>query len=157
MIACYYLDASALVKRYAAEAGSRWIRDLSDRRANTAILLSEITLAEVAAAFAAKHRSAQGFTVEQRDRALSRLLAECDEHLTLLQVDRTVIDQAVALTQSYRLRGYDAVQLATAAVAGRELASQGYALVTFVAADDDLLAAARQISLSVENPLEHAE
>ena len=157
MTTCYYLDASALIKRYAPESGSQWIVRLTDPGADTAIILSEITLVEVAAAFAAKHRSGQGFTREQRDRALSRFFQECDEHLTLLQVDRYVIDAAVELTQSYRLRGYDAVQLASGMVAQRELAAQGYSPVTFVTADEELLMAARAAGLAVENPLSHAE
>ena len=42
----YYLDASALVKRYGEEAGSAWIRDITDPLAQNTILLAEITLAE---------------------------------------------------------------------------------------------------------------
>jgi predicted nucleic acid-binding protein len=71
----YYLDASALVKRYADEAGSVWIRQITDIEAGHTILLAEITLVEVAAALAAKHRAPGGITQEQRDRALSRCLA----------------------------------------------------------------------------------
>ena len=73
------------------------------------ILLAEITLAEVAAALAAKHRAPGGITQEQRDRVLSRFLQDCAEHFLLLPVDRSVIDRAVELAQRHRLRGYDAV------------------------------------------------
>ena len=45
----YYLDASALVKRYADEAGSGRIRQITAREAQHTILLAEMTLAEVAA------------------------------------------------------------------------------------------------------------
>ena len=122
----YYLDASALVKRYADEAGSMWIRQITDAQAQHTILLAEITLAEVAAALAAKHRTPGGITQEQRDRVLSRFLQDCEEHFLLLPVDRPVIDRAVELTQRHRLRGYDAVQLATALVAGEALPAQPY-------------------------------
>jgi uncharacterized protein len=157
VISCYYLDASALVKRYAPEIGSRWIVEITDPGADTVIFLSEITLAEVAAALAAKHRSDRGFNAEQRDRALSRFLQECADHLILLQVDRYVIDLAVEMTQSYSLRGYDAVQLASGLMAHRDLAAQGYRSVAFVAADRRLLAAANAVGLAVENPQEHTE
>jgi predicted nucleic acid-binding protein len=53
----YYVDASALVKRYAEESGSSWGRQITAPFAQHAILLAEITLAEVAAALAAKHRA----------------------------------------------------------------------------------------------------
>lgn len=113
----YHLDASALVKRYAPEPGSDWVLEITEPTAGHTIILAEITLAEVAAALAAKQRAPQGLTLEERDRALSRFLQDCAETFLLLQVDRSVIDQAVELTQSHRLRGYDAVQLATTVTA----------------------------------------
>ncbi len=67
-------------------------------------MLAPITLAEVATALAAKHRAPGGITQQQRDRALSRFLQDCDEHFLLLPVDWPVIDRAVALTQKHRLR-----------------------------------------------------
>ena len=152
----YYLDASALVKRYADEAGSAWIRQITDREAGHTILLAEITLAEVAVALAAKRRAPGGITQEQRDRALSRFLQDCDEHFLLLPADRLVIDRAVALTRNYRLRGYDAVQLAAALVSSDTLQEQNLSAPIFVASDTDLLSAATAESLPVENPLVHA-
>ena len=152
----YYLDASALVKRYADEAGSVWIRQITEREAEHTIMLAEVTLAEVAAALAAKHRAPGGITPQQRDRALSRFLQDCDEHFLLLLVDRPVIDRAVTLTQNHRLRGYDAVQLATALVASDTLQEQNLPAPIFVASDTDLLSAATAENLAVENPLVHA-
>jgi predicted nucleic acid-binding protein len=151
----YYFDASAVVKRYADEAGSTWVRQLTDPAAPHTILLAEITLAEVAAALAAKQRVPGGITQEQRDRVLSRFLQDCAEHFVLLPVDRLVIDRAVELTQRYRLRGYDAVQLATALVTTETMQRQNLSALLFVAADGDLLTAATAEHLSVENPLNH--
>ena len=153
----YYLDASALVKRYAGELGSAWIRQITDPVAENTVLLAEIALAEVAAALAAKHRAPGGITRQQRDRALSRFLQDCDEHFLLLPVDRPVIDRAVELTQTHRLRGYDAVQLATALVTGEALKSQNLSPPVFVAGDDDLLIAAQAEGLPTDNPLDHAD
>lgn len=153
----YYVDASALVKRYADEAGSTWVRQITDPSAQQSILLAEITLAEVAAALAAKYRVPGGITQEQRDRILSRFLQDCAEHFALLPVDRLVIDRAVELTQRHRLRGYDAVQLATALITAETLQLQSLSAPIFVAADGDLLTAAAAEHLSVENPLSHPE
>ena len=94
----YFLDASALVKRYMTEAGSKWVSQLTDPAATNTILIAEITMAEVAAALAAKHRAAFGITQQQRDRALSRFLQDCNELFLLLPVDRKVIARAVRLT-----------------------------------------------------------
>lgn len=115
-------------------------------------MLAEITLAEVAAALAAKHRTPGGISREQRDRALSLFLQDCDERFLLVPVDRPVVDSAVDLTQRHRLRGYDAVQLATALVAAETLKSQNLPSPVFVAGDDDLLAAAKAENLSVCKP-----
>ena len=150
-----YCDASALVKRYAPEAGSAWISELANPNSATVILLSEITLAEVAAALAAKQRIARGITLEERDRALSYFLNECDNRFLLLPVDCNVVDSAVDLTQRYRLRGYDAVQLAAALIANHDLEERGFQALTFIAADDDLIFAASGEGLGVDNPVEH--
>jgi hypothetical protein len=79
-----------------------------------------------------------------------------DERFLLLPVDRPVIDRAVTLTQNHRLRGYDAVQLATALVSSDTLQEQNLSAPIFVASDTDLLSAATAESLAVENPLVHA-
>lgn len=151
----YYLDASALVKRYAPESGSDWVLEVTAPTASNVVILSEITLAEVAAALAAKQRAPQGLTLAERDRALSRFLQDCAESFLLLQVDRGVIDRAVELTQSHRLRGYDAVQLASALLANDDLVEQEHPPLVFVACDDDLLTAAGAEGLQTDNPLDH--
>ncbi len=137
--------------------GSTWVRQIIDSSAQNIILIAEITLAEVAAALAAKQRAPKGITREQRDLILSQFLDDCAEHYVLLQVDRSVIDRAVELTQDHRLRGYNAVQLATALVTCDTLHSQDLPLPVFVASDTDLLTAASAERLSVENPLDHTD
>jgi predicted nucleic acid-binding protein len=153
----YYLDSSALVKRYVDEPGSTWVRQITEPLSENTILLAEISLAEVAAALAAKSRAPGGITQEQRDQALGFFLRDCDEHFILLSVDRLVIDRAVELTQTYRLRGYDAVQLATALVNIQELTTDNLPVPTFVTSDTDLLTAAEAENLPIDNPLHHTE
>ena len=150
----YFLDASVLVKRYTVEPGSTWLVSVTDLPAH-AILVAEITLAEVAAGLASKQRAHGGIRIEERDRALSRFLQDCDERFLLLPVDRYVIELAVELTQRHRLRGYDAVQLATALVANRDLIEARHPPLIFVASDTDLLAAAQMEGLPTENPVDH--
>jgi predicted nucleic acid-binding protein len=87
--------------------------------------------------------------------ALSRFLQDCTGFL-ILPVDRLVIDRAVDLTQNYRLRGYDAIQLAAALVTSDLLESQTLSPLTFVAGDQDLLAAAQAENLPAADPLAHS-
>ena len=52
----FYLDSSALVKRYLIETGSAWVRSIANPSVGHTILVAAITWVEVAAAFAARHR-----------------------------------------------------------------------------------------------------
>lgn len=58
-------------------------------------------------------------------------------------------------TQNHRLRGYDAIHLATALTVNAALTAANLPPLIFVAADDDLLAAARAEGLATENPNYH--
>mgnify|MGYP001115488097 CR=1 FL=1 len=148
----FYLDASAVVKRYNPETGSAWVKTLTDPSSGHTIILGEITLAEVAAALAAKHRAPGGITRKERDDAVALFLSHCDAEYALVAITRSIIDRAVSLTQNHKLRGYDAVQLATALVANEALTAAGLSGLTFVAADHDLLTAANVEGLDAENP-----
>jgi hypothetical protein len=148
----FYLDASAVVKRYSPETGSAWIKALVEPPAGHIIVLSEMTLAEVAAALAAKHRAPRGITRGERDRALGLFLSHCDATYELIALSRRIIDRAVKLTQNHKLRGYDAVQLATALITNEALTAASLPPLTFVAADDDLVGAADTEGLATVNP-----
>jgi hypothetical protein len=52
----YYCDSSALVKRYANEPGTLWVRSLTDPQAGHDIFTAHITGIEVVAAIARKTR-----------------------------------------------------------------------------------------------------
>jgi uncharacterized protein len=64
----------------------------------------------------------------------------------------TLVDRAMDLAQAYSLRGYDAVQLATAVDVNAERREYGLPLLTLVSADTDLNQAATTEGLAVENP-----
>lgn len=148
----FYLDASAVVKRYSPETGSAWVKALTDPPAGHTIVLGEITLAEVAAALAAKHRAPGGITQEERDDALAIFPSHCNTEYELIALSRFIVDRAVSLTQNHKLRRYDVVQLATALVADEALTAVGLPGLTFVAADHDLLTAANAEGLEAEDP-----
>jgi predicted nucleic acid-binding protein len=54
----YQCDASGLVKRYADEVGSAWVRAIVDSASAHIISITDITRAEVTSAFARRARSA---------------------------------------------------------------------------------------------------
>ena len=59
------------------------------------------------------------------------------------------------LANLHPLRAYDAVQLATAWSLNRDLVNDGEAPLTFICADDRLLAVAQVEGLRTDNPNHH--
>jgi len=155
-VTAFYVDSSALVKRYAPETGSTWVTSLGDPVAGHSILIGEITVVEVAAALAAKARIAGGLTTAQRDAALGAFLNDCDDGYLLIGLDRATLDLAVDLTQRHVLRAYDAVQLATSLLSNSDLVARALPPLTFVSSDQDLLKAARAEGLLVDDPILHS-
>ena len=151
----YFLDSSAIVKRYLPEVGTPWIRQRCDPATGAAIVLGAITAVEVAAALAARHRATGERGKVAHDDALALFLHHRDTAYDIIDLDRAILDQAIALPQRHRLRGYDAIQLATALAADRALRAANLSPLTFIAADRDLLVAARAEGLAVDDPNEH--
>jgi predicted nucleic acid-binding protein len=154
-LSAYFFDSSAIVKRYAAETGSRWVAGLTDPASGHDILIAEIALVEVAAALSWKARPPGGLSIATRDQAISLFHQDCRDRFTLIPVNRRLFDLAVDLVQRQPLRAYDAVQLAAAILADAELLSRGLGAVTFVSADHALLAAAASERLATQDPNAH--
>lgn len=132
-----FLDSSALIKRYLTETGSDWVTTLTDPSGDNTIMVAGITRVEVAA-LAGRHRAPGGISLEERDEAVDLLLEHFEMEYWIAPLDSATVGKAVALTQTHRLRGYDAVQLATALTANDSLTAADLPPLAFVAADDDL-------------------
>ncbi|MFN0071070.1 MAG: type II toxin-antitoxin system VapC family toxin [Chloroflexota bacterium] len=150
----YFIDPSAMVKRYVDEVGSEWVRSITDPTAMHELIIAEIGIVEVAAAFSARQRARPSADSAIRERPLRRFLRDCALRYMVVGADRRTIDLAVRLTGRHRLRGYDAVQLATALRTNESLMRSGQPALRFVSADNDLLLAARGESLQTDNPFE---
>lgn len=149
------MDSSALVKRYLLEAGTTWTKTICDTTTNV-IATAEIGLVEIASAFAGKLRG--GFiNADEYHNARADLSNDAQHSYVLVSVNRTVVDEAIELTARNRLRGYDAVHLASALHLNRALMSRDLPSIAFVSADDDLLRAAAAEGLLIDNPNRHAE
>jgi predicted nucleic acid-binding protein len=104
-----YLDASALVKRYVAERGSRETADLCARA--DVVATSLVSRAEVAAALAKAVRL--GIVEPEKGRKAQRTFASQWPDFAKVPVTEALIARAEALAWDFGLRGYDAVQLAS--------------------------------------------
>ena len=63
-----------------------------------------------------------------------------------------ILQNAVNLSKTHYLRGYDAIQLAFALEINKENLLLGASPIIFVCADDKLNIAAQNESLTIENP-----
>lgn len=150
----FYVDTSALVKRYAVEAGSSWITALCHLPAGNTVATAQMTKVEAAAAFATKYRNGD---LPQADyaNALQDLTHDFLHEYLIVTIDQMLVDLAVELTKRQKLRGYDAVQLAAALTLNDLMIQAQFAPLTFVAADNNLLQAAQEEGLLTENPNQH--
>jgi predicted nucleic acid-binding protein len=105
-----YLDASALVKHYVAEAGSAEVNQLLLRA--DVVGTAAISRAEVSATLAKAVRVGT-LTRDEGEAALRAFRAEW-VNLVRLQLTETILAQADTLAWDDGLRGYDAVHLAAA-------------------------------------------
>lgn len=150
----FFLDSSAIAKRYAREVGTPWVEILCLPTEGNLIALAQISMVEVAAVLAAKRRG-NLISPEEYEKALDDLMADSREQYALVDVDQAMIDTAVQLTRRQKLRGCDAIQLASALSLHQVLLNDDLPGLTFVCADDDLLTAAAAEGLATDNPNLH--
>jgi predicted nucleic acid-binding protein len=134
-----YLDASALVKRYIVERSSRETIALTSDSDMTAT--SIVSRAEVAAVFAKAVRV--GVVKGEVARDAQRRFAEDWPDLARVSVTEALVERAERLAWEHGLRGYDAVQLASA-LTWQESVGQEIVLATF---DQQLWEAAKRSGL----------
>ncbi len=153
-MADYFLDSSAIVKRYINESGSGFVERLIDPQHGNNVFIAEITRAEVASAFA---RRRKGTTLAEKDAvtALNSFTIDFNDLYLIAAISTEMVEAAASIATKYALRGYDAVQLAAALAANRNLTENGYDALKFVSADGDLNSTATAEGLSVENPNDH--
>jgi predicted nucleic acid-binding protein len=149
-----YLDTSAVVKLYASEAGSGWLRSLLASSDPPAVLISHLTLVEATCAFARRRREG-GLTATDHARVLAAFDHDAAYRYFVLDVLAEVVQTAKEMANRQPLRALDAIHLATAWLANSQLVQAGLSPVTFVCADSILLAIAEAEGLVVENPNSH--
>jgi hypothetical protein len=150
-MAVYFVDSSALVKRYINETGSTWVVGLFDPALNNDVLIAAITGVEIIAAIT---RRARGGSISATDAtaACNQFRSDLQSEYQVVDITENIINSAMALAETLGLRGYDALQLA----AGRQINALCIASslppVIFVSADNELNTAAASEGLLIENP-----
>ncbi len=140
----YYLDSSALVKRYAAESGSDKVTSLIE--GDYKIAVSWLAVPETLSAVA---RRAKGGSICAEDLASIRSQFNQDmQRFMIVDVCGAAIDGIEKLIDRHALRGADSIHLSTALWLCKATKSP----VVFVASDNELLIAARAERLKIINP-----
>lgn len=148
-----YFDTSALVKCYIAELGSDWTRTLLENQ-HPNVFTSLMTAVEAACTFARRQR--EGLLSSDDHHRLS-IVFDYDfaYRYSVLGVEPIVIDTARQMANRQPLRAYDAVHLATAWLLNEELLRADRSPLTFVCADERLIAIAQAEGLLADNPNHH--
>ena len=150
----YFFDTSGIVKRYVAETGTAWIISLTSPQAGNTLYLAEITPVEVVAAITRRGRGG-GLSPADEATALTEFHNDYPAQYLPVIITPALLAEAMRLAEKHGLRGYDAVQLASALEIHTQHIAVGLPPVTLVAADKELIAAATAEGLTVENPNNH--
>jgi uncharacterized protein len=142
----YYLDSSALVKRYAAESGSAQVAALIE--GDHQIAISWLAIPET---FSAISRRAKDGSMSAEDLAAIRNQINQDiQRFLIVEVAGAPVDGIETLIARHALRGADSIHLSTALWLGKATRAP----IIFVASDNELLNAARNDRLKTYNPAE---
>lgn len=150
----YYGDSSALVKRYIQEMGSAWVISLSAPSSRNQIFTALASGVEIVAAISRRARTGMISAIDATA-AITEVRHNFNGQYRIVLLTRTTAEQAMDLAERHGLRGYDAIQLASALMVRSELTAARILEFTFVSADDRLNSAAQAEGLAVENPNRH--
>ena len=145
----FYLDTSAMVKRYRSEPGTEAIdRLFGDPRAETRFYTSFLTTLELTSSILRLVRGRQ-LSRSVADNALARFRQDSQETIRVWPLTDSIVNSAVALVEQHQLRSADAIHLATAASIFRLAWDSETVLVS---SDRELLEAAMRSGMGVLNP-----
>jgi len=143
----YFLDSSALVKRYWEEVASPWVLQLSS--VANRLVVARLAHIEVASAIVRRGRRSAGDAAKVSS-ALAALESDMQSAFQVMEFSDPLLSSALDLIRAHGLRAADAIQLACAMFSGP--AAPDFYLVS---ADAELNAAATAEGLQVENPNLH--
>jgi len=150
-MAMYFLDSSALVKRYIRETGSDWVCNLFDPSLGNQFFIAAIAGVEIISAIT---RRAKNGSINVADAIAIRNQFKQDfqAEYQIIEISENIINSAIFIAEFYALLGYDAVQLASVRELNMLCITNGLTLINFISADNDLNTAALSEGLIVENP-----
>jgi uncharacterized protein len=152
----YYLDASAVIKRYADESGSAFVSEILEPADRHDLHMSDVGAVEVIASLARRGRDGVRVAPDF-EAAIRHFQNDFAGRWIEVRTTPALLLAARRLAVQHFLRGYDAVHLAAAIEA--EATSRFAHDAEFLAVSSDTLlnAAARAEGLRVVDPTQTAE
>ncbi len=147
----YYLDASAVIKRYADETGSEFVSEILAPSGTGDLHMSDVGGVEVIASLARRGRIGDAVAPDFAD-AIRHFQDDFAGRWTEVRTTPAILYAARGFAIKHFLRGYDAVHLAAATEAERTSRSAHDAEFVVVSSDGLLNAAARAEGLRVVDP-----
>ncbi len=150
----FFFDSSAVAKKYVRETGTAWVINVFRPKSLNRVYIAEIALVEVISALTRRHR---GRTIRTADftKVSNHFRRNFTANFFKIETNLSVIEQAAALAEQHALRGYDAVQLASAVNLHLRRQKAGLPSLVFISADNALNAAAQAEGLQIDNPNNH--
>jgi predicted nucleic acid-binding protein len=150
----YFLDSSALIKRYIPETGTNWLRNIVMPVNGNTVIVAEITSVEIVSGVSRRKREGQ---ISVRTAYALRILIDrhANREYMVVGLGRNIIQQSENLLELHPLRAYDSVQLASAVESNTRLLAAGLTPLIFLSSDQQLLTAATNEGLAVDDPNLH--
>jgi len=146
----YFMDSSAVVKRYSVEAGSVFVHHLL---ADPSAILYASRLARIETLCALARKKKEGhLSIQDFAQIRQQFLYEWEFRMRRLNVTEPVWERAASLGETHVLRSLDAIHLATVLDWLPTIPMQKATAVSLVTSDGQLLDAARREGLDVVDP-----
>jgi predicted nucleic acid-binding protein len=149
-LSIFFVDTSALAKRYLSEVGSGWVKTLVRPAAHNRTVVAELARVEMFSLLA-RYRRQSLLTASSVTRIQNTFLKHYRSQYWVIPLNRPVLLLAARLVDQHPLRTLDAIQL-SCALESRRLFRQP---ISFISADNNLLGAAAAEGFSVDNPNNH--
>ncbi len=146
-MSAFFVDTSALAKRYLSEPGSRWVLSWILPTSGNVIAVAETAVVEMSSLLNRRRRE-KALTQSQVSILQANFLLHIETEYLVVPLETTRLLEAHYLTNKHPLRALDAIQLACGLHAVAILKTS----MTFITADINLLTIAASEGFTVDNP-----
>jgi predicted nucleic acid-binding protein len=153
-VAVYFFDSSALAKGYVVETDSNWVRSLIAPAAGNDLYIVRASEVEITSAVVRRERSG-ALAAAEATAALAKFRQDLRHQFQVIEIDASLVAEAVRCVEAHILRAFDAFQLAGALTLTTIQLIAARPSITLVSADQELNAAAAAEGLAVDDPNQH--